>query len=285
MVESGQPRIVPVEFASRRHEDLPVEVLERGEILGRVAPARLARPERLSFHEMMLMHSDGGTHTVDFETVPARRGRLLWIRPGQVQAWDFSSDFEATLVLSRPSAPATGPWFPGDRAYRDLDDDSLVLADALIEGVARQQASFVGSGSERRLMVALFDAIAALFDRADSEPYETRLPLAYVAFREAIETDLAASHDVTFYAEKLGYSARTLSRACQLATGQTAKEVLIDRLVLEAKRLLVHTDLTAATIATELGFSEPTNFGKFFSRNAGISPARFREGVGPGPRG
>lgn len=277
MVESGQPPIVPVEFASSRHVDLPVEVLEKREIFQRVAPERLARPERPSFHELMLMRSQGGTHTVDFEPVPARRGRLLWIRPGQVQAWAADADFEATLVLSRPAAPAASPWFPGDRVYRDLDDDAIVLADALIDGIRGQQDSFAAGGPERRLMVALFDALAAIFDRAGSEGDETRLPAAYLAYRQAIERDLAASHDVSSYADRLGYSTRTLSRASQLATGQTAKEVLTDRLVLEAKRLLVHTELPASSIAIELGFTEATNFSKFFSRTVGMSPARFRE--------
>lgn len=108
------------------------------------------------------------------------------------------------------------------------------------------------------------------------------IPVEFSSRRHAdlpVEAGLATSHDVTSYADRLGYSARTLSRACLVATGQTAKEVLVDRLLLEAKRLLVHTELSAAAIATELGFSEATNFGKFFARHAGTSPARFRVGV------
>ena len=280
MVESGQPAIIAVSFATRRHADLPVEVLDRREIFERVGPERLTRPERPTFHELMLMRSGGGVHTVDFEAIEARAGRLVWIRPGQVQSWQTSADYEATLVLSRPSAPSVSPWFPGDRSFRDLDDEGMKLADALIEGIRAQQGTFVGSGSERRLMVVLFDALVALFDRTGTERHETRLPVAYTAYREAIEADLAASHDVTRYADRVGYSARTLSRACQSATGQTAKAVLTERLVLEAKRLLVHTDMPAAAIASELGFSEATNFAKFFSRHTGTTPARFRESAG-----
>lgn len=280
MVESGQPAIVSVPFATRRHADLPVEVLERREIFERVGPERLTRPERPTFHELMLMRSEGGVHTVDFETIEARPGRLVWIRPGQVQSWQIGADYDATLVLSRPSAPTVSPWFPGDPSFRDLDADGVALADALVEGIRAQQAGFDGSAPERRLMVALFDALAALFDRAGSERHATRLPVAYTTFREAIEADLAASHDVTWYADRVGYSARTLSRACLSSTGQTAKAVLTERLLLEAKRLLVHTDLPAAAIATDLGFSEATNFGKFFSRHSGTTPARFRESAG-----
>jgi AraC-like DNA-binding protein len=276
MVQSGQPSIRPVEFSSRRHEALPVEVIDRSEIVERVAPARLARPERPTFHELILMRSVGGSHTVDFEEIPARPGRLIRIRPGQVQAWNTATHFEATLVLSRPVTPAPDLWFPGDPAYRDLDDEATALADSLIAGIRQQQDSFVGDEPERRLMVSLFDALIALFERAAPDRFESRLPVAYVAFRNALEHDLAWSHDVSDYAERLGYSARTLSRACLLATGQSAKSVLSDRIALEAKRLLVHTDLPAAAIAAELGFSEATNFGKFFVRSVGTSPMAFR---------
>lgn len=279
MVESGQPAIIPVEFSSRRHADLPVEVLERHEIFSRVDQARLRQPERLAFHALILIHSGGGTHTVDFEDIPARSGRLLWVRPGQVQAWSRTADFEATLVLSRPAAPVVDPWFPGDGVFCDLDGDERALAEGLIGGIRREQSSFIGSAPQRRLMLALFVALTALFVRTGGDRNASLLPAPYVALRELMETDLAASHDVTWYVDRLGYSARTLSRACLRATGQTAKQVLVERLVLEAKRLLVHTELSAAAIATELGFSEATNFGKFFARHEGTSPARFRAAV------
>jgi transcriptional regulator GlxA family with amidase domain len=58
--------------------------------------------------------------------------------------------------------------------------------------------------------------------------------------------------------------------------GMTAKAFIAARIVLEAKRLLVHTDLSVATIAEKLGFHEATNFSKFFRREADSTPAEFR---------
>jgi AraC-like DNA-binding protein len=78
------------------------------------------------------------------------------------------------------------------------------------------------------------------------------------------------------YAVRLGYSARTLTRACRAATGRSAKELIDARVALEAQRLLAHTDLPVAAIGRSLGFSEPTNFGKFFAREVGETPGAFR---------
>jgi AraC-like DNA-binding protein len=72
---------------------------------------------------------------------------------------------------------------------------------------------------------------------------------------------------------------RTLTRACQAATGQPVKHVIDERVALEARRLLAHTDEPVAAIARRLGFSEPTNFGKFFTRHTGTTPGEFRHSV------
>ena len=152
----------------------------------------------------------------------------------------------------------------------------MTLAENIIDALRHQQTRFDGDQPTSRLMISLFDALAALFDQAHADTYDTHLPEVYVAFRDAIEADLTHRHDVIDYARHLGYSARTITRACHQATGQSAKRVLTDRFVLEAKRLLVHTDATAASISARLGFSEPTNFTKFFTRTTAHSPTGFR---------
>ena len=72
------------------------------------------------------------------------------------------------------------------------------------------------------------------------------------------------------------YSSKTLSRAARAATGLNAKEYIDQRVLLEGRRLLAHTRLSAGEIAERLGFSELTNFIKFFRRNGGESPSEFR---------
>jgi AraC-like DNA-binding protein len=78
------------------------------------------------------------------------------------------------------------------------------------------------------------------------------------------------------YADRLGCSVRTLTRACVAAGGRGAKQLIDDRVVLEAKRLLATTQLPVAAIGEELGFPEATNFGRFFAREAGRPPGEFR---------
>jgi len=78
---------------------------------------------------------------------------------------------------------------------------------------------------------------------------------------------------VAAYAIAWGAPEKSLARAALEVTDRTAKAVITDRLVLEAKRLLAHTLLPVAVIGDQLGFAEATNFVKFFRREAGLTQA------------
>ena len=277
MVETGQPPIRAVDFESQVHARLPVEVVERQALFARVGGELLIPPERPSFHLLVLTRSQRGSHTVDFTEIPSRPGRLIHVRPGQIQVFNTSVDFDATLVLAQPELTSARPWFPGHASYCDLDDEAMATVEAVIAALGRQQARFEGDQPTSQVMTSLFAVLLALFDQAQTDTNDTPLPEVYIAFRNAIETDLTHRHTVADYARRIGYSARTVTRACQRATGQTAKRVLTERLVLEAKRLLVHTETPAAAISAQLGFSEPTNFTKFFTHNTTKTPSAFRD--------
>jgi AraC-like DNA-binding protein len=103
-----------------------------------------------------------------------------------------------------------------------------------------------------------------------------------------VEQGFARTRRVEEYAARLGCSVRTLTRACLAATGRSAKQVIDDRVALEARRLLACTQLPVAEVGQRLGFTEPTNFGRFFQREVGCSPGAFRaellvEPTGPIP--
>ncbi|BCB88092.1 hypothetical protein Psuf_054050 [Phytohabitans suffuscus] len=101
----------------------------------------------------------------------------------------------------------------------------------------------------------------------------------YTRFRDDLEQGFARTRRVEDYADRLGCCVRTLTRASLAATGRSAKQVIDDRVTLEARRLLAGTDLPVAEIGRRLGFPEPTNFGRFFQREAGQSPGAFRAAV------
>ena len=101
-----------------------------------------------------------------------------------------------------------------------------------------------------------------------------RLPV-YEQFLDALELHFRELYRADDYAQLLGCSVRTISRAARAATGKGAREIINERRLLEARRLLGHTQWTAHTVAAHLGFTDAANFGRFFRHHTGIAPAAY----------
>ena len=94
-------------------------------------------------------------------------------------------------------------------------------------------------------------------------------------FVDALELHFRELHQAADYAELLGCSVRTLSRAARDATGKGVRELIDERRLLEARRLLRGARWAARDVAVHLGFTDPANFGRFFRARTGQTPAAF----------
>ena len=148
----------------------------------------------------------------------------------------------------------------------------------LIDAVTHAQSEFEPGGAAERMLIATVTALEALFSISATPEHErVARSDAYAAFRRAIESAIAHGeppHNVADDAATV--STRTVARAWTRATGQTPKQLLDQRIILEAQGLLANTDMSAAAIGARLGFPEPTNFAKFYGRRTGQTLAAFR---------
>lgn len=104
--------------------------------------------------------------------------------------------------------------------------------------------------------------------------------LYHANFIEMLEMHFRKIHDEKQYALRLGISLGTLKNCVTNITGQYPMEIINDRIILEAKRLLRYaTDKSVKQIANELGFEDTSCFDKFFKRHVGVSPTNFRDGT------
>lgn len=85
--------------------------------------------------------------------------------------------------------------------------------------------------------------------------------------------------DVSHYAGVLGVSPQTLSEACRNSTGVSAKTLISERVILEAKRLLCYSDMPVSEIATQIGYDDPLYFSRAFKQSVGTSPRAFRSNL------
>lgn len=95
-------------------------------------------------------------------------------------------------------------------------------------------------------------------------------------FRKLLTAHYRQHHDIGFYADELHISTTYLSRIVKQTTGNTVRFLISELLCADARRMLVCTDLDIKEIASQLGFSDQSVFGKFFVKKTGLSPLKFR---------
>ncbi|CAL9650476.1 AraC family transcriptional regulator [Streptomyces sp. enrichment culture] len=252
------------------------------------APPR--RVHRIDFHVVMLFTGGPVRHMIDFAEYEATAGELLWIRPGQVHRFSPDSEYRGTVLtmqpgfLPRATVEAAGlyrydlpPLLRPDGARLDgltasLDQLRREYEDATTLPLSLHTAVL------RHTLSAFLLRLAHLAADPDRSRQCAGTPgdRTFVRFREAVERGFATNHSVSAYADALGYSRRTLVRAVRAATGETPKGFIDKRVVLEAKRLLAHTEMPIGRVGAAVGFPDAANFSKFFQQHTDQTPAVFR---------
>jgi AraC family transcriptional regulator, transcriptional activator of pobA len=105
----------------------------------------------------------------------------------------------------------------------------------------------------------------------------------YRRFAGVLERDFARHHETGHYAHALRVPPAALARALSHVTGRATKELITDRVMLEAARLLRFTDLSVGEIAFHAGFRDQLYFSRAFKRHHGEAPMAYRARLRGGP--
>jgi AraC-like DNA-binding protein len=301
MIKIGQPTniqdsrdgprpdtVAATEYRNPDNPQLAIEAISLESLLGRIDLESLDRPERPNFHVLILCLEGHSTHYIDFKKYEWKRGTLLHVHPGQVQQFKLTPGMQAQLLFVEPgflSSHFAADWNRTDRRntncfHLNLDEKKdLQIFDSFIDLVSEYHSSDFSGISlsllfhQLQVLLLRMHLLAGVADRSVATDSMQSL---YGRFVDDIDHLFMQSRVVEMYAVRLGCSTKSLARACESAAGQSPKKIIEQRVVLEAQRLLVHTKKNVKTIARELGFSEETNFVKFFKNNQGLSPLTFR---------
>lgn len=285
--------ITNVGFNPPRDARLSVELMSMDELRKRAPAEHFEKFQRADFFRLIGVLDGHTTPMVDFSNFAAQAGSWLLVRPGQVFRYDFSSAWSGWLLVFRPdclTAVSRGGADEMDllgrvedlRCLNTLPVDQhqcmtrtlqqMQYDDSLTEDAALRNELLRHSLVSTLLRLSLWQT-----DGSVGNAHQGAGRANFRRFRELLETDFAAQHQVQHYATALGMSEKTLSRVCAAAIGSPAKAAINQRLVLEAKRLLAHTGIAVQTIGRELGFDEASNFVKFFRKETGLTPLAFRQ--------
>ena len=247
--------------------------------------SRVAFPHRHSFYELVFVTGGRGAHVLDLAHWPLRPPHLYVITPGQVHYWEGTEGlsgwvvlFNEDFLLDHPGDVAALRLLAGSPWLR-LGARAGELAGLFAEMDREYRAAPPGcAGVLRAYLHILIVRASRAVDRAEPQSVGRAAELA--ARFTALAADQGRSdRSVASYARELGVSAGHLHSLVKEATGRTPGQLIRSQQLLEAKRLLLNTDLTVRRIAGQAGFADPAYFCRFFRREAGVTPGEFRAGA------
>jgi AraC-like DNA-binding protein len=267
-------------------------------IVSRFAPyldhhKNLHAAHRHTFYHLVLFTTGSGSHTIDFESFKVKPYQIYFMIPGQVHSWNFegftdgyvinfSGSFFQTFLLN-PAYPENFPFFSGDveDAVVDLPESLHTKTLQLFEEIVKETENRWEQGADmlRVLMLQLFVLIGRLNTPAGNQGPANYNQILLKSFKKLIDANYTRLKLPKDYADLLYITPNHLNAVCKDILGMQAGEVIRNRTLLEAKRLLTNPQLNIAGIAFELNFSDNSYFTKFFKKTEGITPEEFRKKI------
>lgn len=254
-------------------------------------------PHRHDFYTILLVKRACGSHFVDFIEYEMKPRMVFFVSVDQVHQvvvsnnnpmgdiLMFSTEFLTRNYISESFISDLGI-FSCSTGTPPLDIPVETFP-KLVAITAEIKAAFEGDSPFR------FDIIAAhlkLFliecnkfavkpAEQNTQAIQSGRPIVK-KFRELLESNILQWHKVNEYADAMNISPDYLNNVVKSNIGKTAKEMIMQRIILEAKRLGLHTSLTNKEIAYRLGYDDPSHFSKIFKKEAGVSFSDFRIQLG-----
>ena len=250
----------------------------------------LTKSHRHDFYTFVLTIDGVGSHIIDFEEYEIKPRRLFFINYDQIHSWKLDGPIHGKIILFSKSfynLIYTGNSdIRSDTAlenlptYVDIEEEdfsSWLSVCGHIEHEFKKSEKF----SEEVICLLLktcvlkMERIAKVSSSAVSRTDHKGMLVE--SFKKLVNANFRELKLTKGYAEKLSITPNYLNSLVKEVLGKPAGIVIRNRVILEAKRLLSHSDLTVRQISLELGFTDNSHFGKYFKKSTGFTPDNYRK--------
>ena len=251
-------------------------------------------PDRHTFHAIFWITEGSGFHHIDFNRYEIKSNSLFMMRAGQIHYFEVDQPFAGHRIFFNDEfIPADLHSRIADFLYLTTDASPvLYLNEADIVALNPLMKQIYSEWENRRsdfyqalqhLIQLYLIQIRRFYRRIEIEKPTPKTQIAS-NFQRMVDANYTSIHRVGDYADLLGVTADYLSDQVKEVIGLSASALIRNRLIVESKRLLVHTDQTMGEIGSGIGFKDSSYFGRFFKRETQLTPIRFRKSFPTGGR-
>ncbi|NTU58977.1 MAG: helix-turn-helix domain-containing protein [Chlorobiaceae bacterium] len=246
----------------------------------------VSAPHRHAYYEIIWIRQGSASHLLDGELLDLPMNTVLVIPKGHIHRFAPTPDCRGSVIRFREefllnSSLLIFSQFAGHTALQ-LTVEQVSYMESyleLIHSESRRQSDPYNLQALRFLLaafIARLEELRLLESRVMPQDF-SRTQGIWNRFSTMIEQRFKTEHDVSYYASGLGVSPRRLGGIVRMYTGKHVSEIIDERLIIEAKRMILFSDSTIKEIAFSLGFEEHSYFSKVFKKLTGKSPVEFRQ--------
>ncbi|PWV51564.1 helix-turn-helix domain-containing protein [Chitinophaga sp. S165] len=250
--------------------------------------SELLIPHRKDHYLFVFIRKAGTRQWIDMTPYILKDNTFYFSGPGQVivkeefkQLWSTGIAFTSEFLSFQENASLRN--LPIIRNYQQgnellLTDTDILFVEDLLRKICGE---YLQPGEwQQRMLSAYLTLLLTYLSRLFTTQYTTTDTPAdkqlLKHFQAKIDENFYQYHEVSDYAAMLHISAGHLGEVVKIQSGKPAIKHIHERLVMEARRLLLHTNNSLKDIAFNLGFSDTSYFNRFFKRETGETPAAYR---------
>lgn len=250
------------------------------------------KPHKHNFYLCILFTEGTGIHEIDFNAYTVEPGSVFFLKPGQTHSWRFDCKPKGYLFFHTQDFYELSfsnrllnqfPFY-----FSQKNTPSLVLSTNQILGLNNKfeelnKEYYQKLPYQEIKITSIVNTIYIDLARCyiDSKPKEVKSSLRYIETLRSLEKEIEHSYllekSAKFYANRLNVSSKHLNRIVKTTLDKTTTEIISERVLLEAKRLIVHSDNSLSIIAEILGFEDYAYFSKVFKSKTKMTPLAFKK--------
>lgn len=257
------------------------------------------KPHIHSFYQIIWFKKGSGNHSVDFKTYDVFENAIFFIAPNQVHYFDEQTNYEGVLLhfnqlfLVQDQSPLdfllncnlfNNPFQKPSCCIGSGNDNIL---DSYVDQMKKELESNETFGKELILGNYLKTFLIQIqrrknhFDKVSDplSPIFDEKRMILMKFVTLIDENYKKGYSVAEYSRLLHISTRSLSDLTQNQINKTPSQMIHERIILEAQRLLLYSDLNINQVGYRLGFDDPSYFVKYFKKYTSLSPSEFKKSI------
>lgn len=289
------PKDIPnIAFNAKKPNNSGIDILTIEKLASRTDLLNNHHPEKahqVAFN-MIVYYTEGESkQLVDFIWHPVKKNTIIHISKGQINAFRFTKGLKGYILLfTADYLQKQINSLPKNEIVRlfnahlfspiiQVPNDSNVLQyfDLFYNEFKNLKEDYNQENTYKALHSIIFSKLERLKQYQTFHLKRSNQLNTFLNFKSLLEKDYKLSRNADFYANKLHITYKHLNIICKTTVGITAKQFIDQFIILEAKRLLINSEIKSTELAYSLGFEEATNFVKYFKKHTGFTPNSFKK--------